>query len=252
MLLRQRLGLTEPPRRLSEGCYAMSDKRVISARSILQSIHEGLSCKQLMEKHGLSRAGLRNALKQIQDERDRRASQIIQDFLSGMQVQDIAARNGFPVERFLSILRRGVHHQGWSPPDLIVETETAAFQVSNGEKRRYPRIRCPVLKVHVRDSSSPGMEGTVHDISEKGIGVRGFPAKIDDEKTFLISESDFDLPDPIVLTCTCRWTGKVQHPDFGDSAGFEITAISESDDRHLRSWIDAEARMTFSGQFVGT
>jgi len=230
----------------------MSYKRVIPARSILQSVREGMSRKRLMEKHGLSAAGLGNALKQIQDERDRRASQIIQDFLSGMQAQDIAARNGFSVERFLDILRRGVHLQRRSSPDLTVETERTVFQDDNGERRRYPRIRCPVLKAHVRDVSSPGRQGTVLDVSEKGIGVRGFSAKIDDERTFLISESTLDLPDPIVLTGTCRWTDEVRHPDFGQSAGFEITAISEADDRHLMSWIDAEASMTCSQQFVGT
>jgi hypothetical protein len=224
----------------------MPYKRIISARSVLQSIGEGLSPKQLMEKHGLSHAALINALKQIEEERNRRASRIIQDFLSGMQVENIATRNGFSVGRFLQIMRRAVSLQLWHPPDLAMETEKTPFQEANRERRQCLRIRCPVLTAQVREVCCPEREGTILDISEKGIGVRGISAEVDDERTFLISESDFDLPDPIVMTCTCRWTDKAQHPDLGQSAGFEITAISESDDRHLRSWIDAEAMATYS------
>lgn len=193
-----------------------------------------------MEKHGLSPAGIDNALKQIQEERDRRAYQIIQDFLSGMQIHDIATRNGFPVERFLDVLRAAVSLQPRRPSHLKVASEQTGFQDPNRDRRRYPRIRCPVLKDRVWDASFPGREGTILDISEKGVAVRGIFAQKDAEKTLLISESDYDTPDPLVLTCICRWADGGQHPHIGQSAGFEIVAISETDDKHLRSWIDAE------------
>ena len=203
-----------------------------------------------MEKYGLSPASLCRVLKQIQEERDRRASRIIQDFLSGMEVQDIAVRNDFPASRFLDILRKVVCLRLSSATDPAGVINAIAFRDADRERRRYPRIRCPVLKSHARDVSCPATEGTILDISEKGVAVRGVPARVDDKKTFLISESDVELPDPMILTCTCRWTDEVPAPNPRQTAGFEIVGISESDKRHLRSWIHAEARMTCSQSFV--
>jgi hypothetical protein len=76
--------------------------------------------------------------------------------------------------------------------------------------------------------------------------VKGINARVDDEKTLLIGETTFDSTDPIVLTCSCRWKGEEEAPELGQSAGFEITKISESDDRYLKSLIEAELRLTCS------
>ncbi len=83
----------------------MLSKRILPARSILESIREGLNHEQLMDKYGLSSTALSIVLSRIQGERDRRTAQIIQDFLSGMQIQEIAAKNEFSAERFVEILR---------------------------------------------------------------------------------------------------------------------------------------------------
>lgn len=230
----------------------MSSKKIVSAKLLLQSIREGLSPEQLMEKHGLSPIGLGVVLKQIQEERDRRASQIIEDFLSGMGIRDIAARNGFSESRFLDILRIALSLKLERPLRSAVKEQPAEFPDSDSERRRYPRIRYPVLTSHVRDGAPQGSEFTILDISEKGVAVRGIPAGIDDEKTLMIGEANFDLPDPIRLTCTCRWADKDENTAGGQFAGFEITEISEADDRYLRSLIDAEQRLTASQQFVAT
>ncbi len=224
----------------------MSSKRILQARSILESIREGLNRAQLMDKHGLSRKELRIVLKRIREERDRRTTQIIQDFLSGMEVQDIAARNGFSAERFVDMLRVALSFQLEGSPLSTAETEPISFQSVHRERRRYPRMNRPVLTAQIRDPSCPGSNCTVLDISEKGVAVRGINAKVDEEKTLLLNDTTFDLPDPIVLTCSCRWTGEAEHRDLGQSAGFEITEISESDDRYLKSLIEAEGRLTCS------
>lgn len=205
-----------------------------------------------MEKHGLSAEGLKAVLKQIRAERDRRACQIIQDFQSGMDVAEIAARNGFPAERFLEILRKVVSLQFQQRGAIRQDAELAVFEELNSERRRFPRIRCPVLTAPVREASCPENMGAILDLSEKGVAVRGIVARIDDEKTFLISESDYDLPDPIVITCKCRWSEMVEEPAWRQSAGFEITAISEQDERHLRALIQAEERLTCPQGWAGT
>lgn len=230
----------------------MVSKRILLASSVIQSVHEGLNREQLMEKHGLSAEGLKAVLKHIRAERDRRACQIIQDFQSGMDVKDIAARNGFPAERFLEILRKVVSLQFQQPTERTEEAGSAAFEELNSERRRFPRIRCPVLTAPLREASSRESVGTILDLSENGVAVRGIVARIDDEKTFLISESDYDLPDPIVITCKCRWSEMVEASAFRQSAGFEITGISEQDERHLRALIQAEERLTCPQGWAGT
>jgi len=235
----------------------MSFKRILPARPMLESIREGLNHEQLMDKYGLSTTDLSMvlsrlkkdvsmALSRLQGERDRRATQIIQDLLSGLEVQEIATKNGFWDKRFVAILQVALSLKLGGSLSLTAETEPISFHSSYEERRRHPRISYPVLTPHVTDSSCPEKVGTIHDISEKGVAVKGVNASVGDEKILLISENTFDSPDPIVLTCSCRWTGKAEQPDLGQSAGFEIVGISESDDRYLKSLIEAEQHMTCS------
>jgi hypothetical protein len=224
----------------------MSSKRILPARSILESIREGLNPEQLMDKYGLSPTDLSIVMNRIQGERDRRTTQIIQDFLSGMQVQDIAVKNEFSAERFFEVLRVALSLKLGGSPFLAAETEPNSFHSVHRERRRHPRMSCPVLAAHITDPSCPEREGIILDISEKGVAVKGINAKVDDEKTLLISETNFGFPDPIMLTCSCRWTGKTEHHDLVQSAGVEITEISETDSRYLKSLIEAEDRLTCS------
>ncbi len=229
-----------------DSLLAMSFKRILAASSILESIRDGLKRKQLMDKYGLSRKDLKTVLRRFQEETERRATQIIQDFVSGLQVQDIAARNGFPAERFVEILRLAISHKLGGNSSLAADMKRISPAGIHGERRRYPRISRPVLTGCITDPSCPEGDRTILDISEKGIAVKGIDARVEDEKTLFLGETAFDLSDPIVLTCSCRWTGKAEHPDLAQCAGFEITGISESDGRYLKSLIEAEQRLTCS------
>lgn len=224
----------------------MSPKRIVPAREILQSVREGLNREQLMERHGLSSLYCDSVLKQIQEERDRRASQIINDFTSGMEIQDIAAKNGFPAERFIEILRTALSLEFERPSVMTEESELLAFQDPDRGRRRHPRILCPVLTRHIRDASFPETQGTIVDMSEKGLSVRGLNSEVDEDKIFLIGEGGFDLLEPIVITGTCRWKKEADHPAGWRTAGFEIRAISDADERYWRSLIDAEESMVSS------
>jgi hypothetical protein len=224
----------------------MSFKGILSAKSILESIRGGLNREQLMDKYGLSPTELSIVLSRLLGERDRRTTQIIQDFLSGLQIQEIAERNAFSAERFIEVLRLALYRELKRRPLLTAETERTSFESEHAERRRYTRISSPVLMARIIDQSRPEREGSILDISEKGVAVKGINVRVDDEKTLLIGEATFDSMDPIVLTCLCRWTGKEEAPELDQSAGFEITKISESDDRYLKSVIEAERRLTCS------
>lgn len=226
--------------------------RLISARSILQSIRDGSNRDRLMREYDLSPESLSIILKRIEEERDERALRIILDFLSGMQIPDIATRNGFAVDRFVEILRMVFCLKLWGPSDSTVEENPSFPQDADAERRRHPRIRCPVLMPQVRDASRQERACTVLDISEGGVALGGIVTQLHEEKTFLLSESEFDLPDPIALTCACRWTCGTENFEFGESAGFEIVSISEADKRYLRSLIDVEEQMSSPQQFIGT
>ena len=185
-------------------------------------------------------------LKQIQQERDRRALQIINDFKSGMEIQDIAAKNGFPAGRFIEILRTALSLEFERTSAMAEESELSAFQDPDRGRRRHPRILCPVLTRHIRDASSPESRGTILDMSEKGLSVRGINSEVDEAKIFLIGEGGSDLLETIVITCTCRWKNEADHPAERRTAGFEIRAISDADERYWRSLIDAEESMASS------
>jgi len=88
----------------------------------------------------------------------------------------------------------------------------------------------------VYDTQLPQAKAQVHDITERGVGVAGIEAKIDEVRTLEIMPDNVFQLEPITFEARCRW-GKTEGTTGRYFAGFEITNISEACLNRLRDLI---------------
>ena len=66
--------------------------------------------------------------------------------------------------------------------------------------------------------------GLVRNISEKGVGIKGFEVGVEETVEFVIVPTEFIDIDPIVFRANCRWVKKDDDGEF--ISGFQITDLS--------------------------
>ena len=87
------------------------------------------------------------------------------------------------------------------------------------------------------DRNNEGLRGTVKDITEKGLAVRGIEADVGELKTLAILGDDIGIIDPFELMAECRWVGS-EGSEGQSVAGFQVIAISDQDLQRLQEFID--------------
>lgn len=106
--------------------------------------------------------------------------------------------------------------------------DTVAIDQVRGESREYIEVILQICEV-----SNPHIKGSIRDISERGVGVRGIEAERDDKKTFLLSLDRFFSIGPLVFEAVCKWSRRDEESE-DCIAGFEITKIDEQTLLELR------------------
>jgi hypothetical protein len=90
--------------------------------------------------------------------------------------------------------------------------------------------------IPVYEEGSSEIQGRVHDITEKGIGIRGLSLKVDEVKTLVVLGDAFGVVAPFELRAICRWSG-LDGNDGQYAAGFQILEISNEAMEELRKLI---------------
>ncbi len=98
-------------------------------------------------------------------------------------------------------------------------------------ERYYLDFHLPVVEVE-----GCRTEGRVRNLTEKGVGVTGIPATVDETKTLLIRHEKFALLKPFCFEARCRW---VRHDSSrGETfAGFQITKIANEHLEQLKRMV---------------
>jgi hypothetical protein len=182
-----------------------ADLTTIRAIDIIDDLRAGMTKLELMEKYQISPKGLGKILKELAT---------------------------------LDVISASEPHE---PPAVLVYDLDAVDGI-----RALPRqpltIVLPIfIYGGVYDSNKGRVlqkRGTVRDITEKGVGVRGIKARVDEVKTFVIPANDFFEIDPIVFEARCRWLGP-QDRATDSIGGFQIVNISETSLQQLRKLLHA-------------
>jgi len=210
---------------------------VIFGKEIVHDLRSGMTRQEIMLKYQLSGKQLKTAFEMIQRERRRIAEKIAVDIRAGMEHSKLTEKYQLS-QSALQKLCQTLLREGLLGP---CETNGLEQPLSEGESVRHERRkvsrRCPSLQIVVSDRSNEGFRGTVKDITEKGLAVRGIEAEVGELKTLAILGDEMGVIDPFELKAECRWVGN-EGAEGQWMAGYQITAIDDQDLRRLQELID--------------
>ncbi|HTY23175.1 MAG TPA: PilZ domain-containing protein [Desulfomonilaceae bacterium] len=202
---------------------------VISGREIIHDMRSGMTRWELMLKYGLSGEQLKKAFEIVLEERQRVAVGISGDVRSGMTGTELMEKYQLSNSGLMSVCQKLLAEGLLGPADL----QGLKLPL---ERRQISR-RSPSLQIIVCDMSNDGSRGTIKDITEKGIAVRGIEAEIGERKTLWILGDDFGIVDPFELEAECCWV-RNEGSEGQSVAGFQVIAISGQDLQKLQEFID--------------
>ena len=212
-------------------------KGTISGKDIVRDINSGMNGLQLMAKYGFSAQQLKKAIEIILKERKRITAAFADDVRCGLTAPELMKK--------YQLSDSGLHkaYNKALTDGLLQSADIKEFQGPFGgpahfpsERRETPR-RTPSVPIVVYDISNNGPKGTIKDISEKGLAVRGIGGIVGESKILSILGDDFGMVDPFEAEVECRWSS-TEVPGARQVAGFKITRISEPDLRRLQQLIE--------------
>ena len=219
------------------GTKVKPSEAVISGSEIIHDIRTGMTRWDLMLKYGLSGEQLKKAFEIILEERRKIAVEIAGDVRSGMTGSELMEKYQLSNSGLQNVCQKLLTERLLGPSDI----NGLKQPLSNGEsvhhERREVSRRSPSLRIVVSDRSNDGLSGTVKDITEKGLAVRGIEADIGELKTLAILGDDIGILDPFELMAECRWVGS-EGSEGQSVAGFQVTSISDQDLQRLQELID--------------
>lgn len=213
---------------------------------------------QLMEEFGLSAKGLHSLVLKLlevkaitQEEIDQRRAAyhdttviqrmdeeaLVRDIRSGMSDSDLMKKYALSSDG----LRRIFH--------LLIEADSVRVEELYGtlpsvhdtvfvENMRELTRHYLAMPVDVYELNRPEIRGILTDVTERGVGMSGMPAKMGQTKRLEIPAGDFIEAGPIIFEAECRWAK--EDKETGEClAGFEITRISDKCLKDLRRLIQS-------------
>lgn len=163
-----------------------------------------------------------------------KARTLVLDIRNSLSDAELMEKHRLTASGLQSIFRKLVKAGAVSGPELASRStpydDTADLEAMREADRHYPALALTVHEPH-----DAVHKGIVHDISSKGLAVRGLSAQVDDVKKLVVSAEELPTEDSVVLEASCRWVmrDRLNIP----IAGFEITVISDRNAEVLQTWI---------------
>jgi uncharacterized protein (DUF433 family) len=209
----------------------------ISGKEIIRDLRAGMTRGEIMQKYGLSGEQLKKAFELVLGERRKIAEKIAGDVRSGMKDSELMERYQLS-DSALQKVCQTLLSEGFLEPD---EIEGLELPSNNGasvfHERRQISRRPTSMEVIVCDRNGEGLRGTVKDVTEKGLAVRGLEVGVGELKTLAILGDDLGLVDPFELSAECRWVGS-ERSDGQSVAGFQVIEISDQDLQSLQQFVE--------------
>jgi hypothetical protein len=227
----------------------MSD-REIKAREVLHDIRAGMGHATLMEKYKLSSVGLHNLFEELTnlgllEKTDRhevlngrqriRIREIVSDIKGGMTDPQLMSKYQIDRTALQALFKKLLDLKAVTRDTLFGEVgldHGTSVPANIRESSRYVLdFDIPVYEV-----GFPETQGRVHDITEKGVGIRGLHHKVNDVRTLVVLGDAFGVVAPFEFRAICRWSA-MDEQEGKYAAGFQIGDISESSLEELRKLI---------------
>ncbi len=214
-----------------------SSGSVISGKEIVRDLHSGMTRWEIMHKYGFSGEQLRKAFELVAEERKRMAQKIAGDVRSGMKDSELMEKYQLSNSGLQKICQT-LLTEGFLGTDEIKGLKPHS---NNGasvfQDRRQLSRRVPSMQIIVCDRNNESLRGTVKDVTEKGLAIRGLGVGVGELKTLAILGDDLGLIEPFELKAQCRWVGN-EGCDGPSVAGFQVIAISDQDLQSLQRFVE--------------
>lgn len=224
--------------------------REIRVREVLMDIRAGMEHVALMNKYKLTPRGLQNLFEELtnlgllertdQQEvipgRQRiKIREIVGDVKAGMTDSQMMAKYHIDHESLQALFKKLLDLKAISRDILFGEAGLACETPVPTHVRELDRYVLD-FDIPVYEQGCPEIQGRVHDITEKGVGIRGLSMKVDEAKTLVVAGDAFGVVAPFEFSAICRWSG-LDHEDGRYAAGFQILEISRLSMEELRKLI---------------
>jgi uncharacterized protein (DUF433 family) len=210
-------------------------KQKIIWKQIVKDIARGMTDSELVTKYNLSEGQLRTVFRQLAELRERRVQMMVADLRSGMTDSELMEKYKLSAEGLATALKFLINANAIGPDELETLNSSGDGDRTLQDSRGTPRNH-PIPVVTICEVGKPGANYLVRDISEKGLGIAGIRAQIDEIKSLAVVGDEFGEIAPFELEAQCRWAKQVE-PAGEICAGFRITRISEQDLLRLKEFI---------------
>ena len=168
--------------------------------------------------------------------REVKAKDLIADMRSGMTGDKLMKKYRLTPKGLHSVFTQLADATNIVPADLYGRSETRDGPADIAAIRMVSRSEI-ILPLRINETADPFTEGIVRDISEKGMGVSGLPAKVGETKTFVVHADEFFRVGRFTFDAVCRWV-KEDPTGSAGLAGFEIADISSTSSERLRQLLE--------------
>lgn len=228
----------------------------ISLWEVLKLMKLGAGRTILKEKYNLSEEGLRDLYKQLaqagflewdgQDfvvapKRRIDTKELVTDIHSGLTDVEL-------MEKY-KLSSRGLQRVFGKLVDsgAVIADNLSGRSISYDDSVTLKKVResiraLPILSIDIYERNDPQTMGSIRDLSESGVGVRGLVAEVGELKSLVVAPDEFLEIEPFSFEAKCCWVRNEEGGKIRD-AGFEITDIEEDSLMHLQELLQL---MTYS------
>jgi len=166
-----------------------------------------------------------------------KAKDIVNDIRGGMNDTQLMAKHQLSSKGLQSIFNKLIEAKAIKPGEIFnrapnMGDDTADIASIRSISRDFMEPLLPIC-----DADDPKNMGTIADISEKGLGIRGIQVEKGETKTLVFFSDRLFPVGPFSLQAQCRWV-KEGNGNGQTESGFEITDISEAGSLHLKKIIE--------------
>ena len=151
------------------------------------------------------------------------ASQIVEDIRSGLAGSQLMKRYRLTRRGLRWALMMLISSGAISLSEICDKLAYDSEQIVLDKLRHSTRYKLD-FHVTIHDFSNPHLRGTVRDVGETGIGVRGMKSNVGENKTLVISSDEIGEFATFFLEARCRWSTQTRAGEY--KAGFEISSMT--------------------------
>jgi hypothetical protein len=172
----------------------------------------------------------------MEPKRKIKAKELVNDIRAGIGDSQLMEKHRLSAKGLQGVFKKLVDARAIRPKELFNRAPSFDDTADVASFRLIPRDFVDV-PLPICDAENSQNMGTIVDVTENGLGLRGFKTKNGETKTLVFFSDSLFPVGPFAVEAQCRWV-KNGNGNGQIESGFEITNISESGSRQLKKIIE--------------